>query len=72
MWPSYSRSLGVIGIIPCIIMTVWTSNPASVTLSAAYASYFISYMALGTAPLIFAWLSDLYAPYKSEHCSPED
>ncbi|KAJ5559064.1 Major facilitator superfamily domain general substrate transporter [Penicillium sp. DV-2018c] len=49
----------VIGIIPCIIMSIWTRHPASVALSAAYASYFISYIALGTAPLIFAWLSDL-------------
>jgi hypothetical protein len=49
----------VIGIIPCIIMSIWTSHPASVALSAAYASYFISYICLGTAPLIFAWLADL-------------
>ncbi|KAJ5873859.1 Major facilitator superfamily domain general substrate transporter [Penicillium soppii] len=49
----------IIGIIPCIIMSIWTANPASVALSAAYASYFISYICLGTAPLIFAWLSDL-------------
>lgn len=49
----------IIGIIPCIIMSAWTTNPTSVALSAAYASYFISYICLGTAPLIFAWLSDL-------------
>ncbi|KAJ5127926.1 hypothetical protein N7448_008705 [Penicillium atrosanguineum] len=49
----------VIGIIPCIIMSIWTSHPNTVALSAAYASYFISYICLGTAPLIFAWLSDL-------------
>lgn len=50
---------GVIGIIPCIIMSIWTSHPDAVPLSGAYASYFISYICLGTAPLIFAWLSDL-------------
>jgi len=50
---------GLIGIIPCIIMSIWTSHPASVALSAVYASYFICFLALGTAPLIFAWLSDL-------------
>ncbi|KAJ5760323.1 Major facilitator superfamily domain general substrate transporter [Penicillium odoratum] len=50
---------GVIGIIPCIIMSIWTSHPDAVPLSAAYASYFISFICLGTAPLIFAWLSDL-------------
>ncbi|KAL3419931.1 major facilitator superfamily transporter [Phlyctema vagabunda] len=49
----------VIGIIPCIIMSIWTSHPTSVALSAAYASYFISFLALGTAPLIMSWLSDL-------------
>ncbi|KAF2217823.1 hypothetical protein CERZMDRAFT_80492 [Cercospora zeae-maydis SCOH1-5] len=50
---------GVIGLIPCIIMSIWTRHPTSVPVSAAYASYFINYVALGTAPLIFAWLSDL-------------
>ncbi|KAJ5184178.1 hypothetical protein N7492_001794 [Penicillium capsulatum] len=50
---------GVIGIIPCIIMSVWTTHPAAVPLSGAYAAYFISFICLGTAPLIFAWLSDL-------------
>ncbi|KAK4499541.1 hypothetical protein PRZ48_010057 [Zasmidium cellare] len=50
---------GVIGLIPCIVMSIWTSHPSSVAISAAYASYFINYLALGTAPLIFAWLSDL-------------
>ncbi|TVY84691.1 putative transporter SEO1 [Lachnellula suecica] len=49
----------VIGIIPCIIMSIWTSHPASVALSAVYASYFICFLTLGTAPLIFSWLSDL-------------
>lgn len=49
----------VIGIIPCIIMSIWTSNPTAVPLSGAYAAYFISFICLGTAPLIFAWLSDL-------------
>ncbi|KAK2776021.1 hypothetical protein FQN53_002915 [Emmonsiellopsis sp. PD_33] len=50
---------GVIGIVPCIIMSIWTSHPNVVALSSVYASYFISYMCLGTAPLIFSWLSDL-------------
>ncbi|KAJ5097989.1 allantoate permease [Penicillium argentinense] len=50
---------GIIGIIPCIIMSIWTSHPSAVPLSGAYASYFISFICLGTAPLIFAWLSDL-------------
>ncbi|KAE8153620.1 major facilitator superfamily domain-containing protein [Aspergillus avenaceus] len=49
----------VIGIVPCIIMSIWTTHPDSVGIPAAYASYFISYTCLGTAPLIFAWLSDL-------------
>jgi hypothetical protein len=40
----------VIGLIPAIIMSIWTSHPATVRLSAAYASYFISYICLGTAP----------------------
>ncbi|KAK8113849.1 Major facilitator superfamily domain- general substrate transporter [Apiospora kogelbergensis] len=49
----------VIGIIPCIVLSIWTSHPDSTPLAAAYASYFISFLCLGTAPLIFAWLSDL-------------
>lgn len=40
-------------------MSIWTSHPDSVGLSTAYASYFINYLCLGTAPLIFSWLSDL-------------
>ncbi|KAF5366767.1 hypothetical protein D9758_006492 [Tetrapyrgos nigripes] len=44
----------VIGLIPCIIMSIW-----NVPLGAKYFSYFISYVCLGTAPLIFAWISDL-------------
>ncbi|KAK7448464.1 hypothetical protein VKT23_013726 [Stygiomarasmius scandens] len=44
----------VIGVVPCIIMSVW-----NVPLGAKYFSYFISYLCLGTAPLIFAWISDL-------------
>jgi len=51
--------LAVIGIIPCIVLSIWTSHPDSTPLAAAYASYFISFLCLGTAPLIFAWLSDL-------------
>ncbi|KAE8444737.1 hypothetical protein EG329_014297 [Mollisiaceae sp. DMI_Dod_QoI] len=49
----------VIGLIPTIIMSIWTRHPASVALSAVYASYFISYICLGTAPLIMSWLSDI-------------
>ncbi|KAG7087667.1 hypothetical protein E1B28_013615 [Marasmius oreades] len=35
-------------------MSIW-----NVPLGAKYFSYFISYVCLGTAPLIFAWVSDL-------------
>ncbi|KAH8674233.1 major facilitator superfamily transporter [Xylariales sp. PMI_506] len=48
-----------IGLVPCIAMSVWTTHPTTTPLATAYASYFISYMCLGTAPLIMAWLSDL-------------
>ncbi|KAF9003169.1 retrograde regulation protein 2 [Hymenopellis radicata] len=44
----------VIGLVPCIIMTIW-----NVPDGAKYFSYFVSFIALGTAPLIFAWVSDL-------------
>lgn len=49
----------VIGLVPAITMSVWTRHSGSTPLSAAYASYFISYLCLGTAPLIMSWLSDL-------------
>jgi len=58
--PDINNLPALIGIIPCIIMSIWTTHPLSIALSAVYASYFICYLALGTAPLIFAWLSDLY------------
>jgi hypothetical protein len=48
-----------IALVPDITMSIWTSNPEQVSVSAAYASYFINYMALGTAPLIFSWLADM-------------
>lgn len=48
-----------IGLVPDIIMSIWTSHPTEVALSAVYASYFISYTTLGTAPLIMSWLSDI-------------
>jgi hypothetical protein len=48
-----------IALIPDITMSIWTSHPEQVSVSAAYASYFINYMALGTAPLIFSWLADM-------------
>ncbi|KAH8718502.1 putative transporter SEO1 [Beauveria bassiana] len=49
----------IIAIMVGIIMSVWTAHPQSTPLSAAYAAYFIQRIALGTAPLIWAWLSDL-------------
>ncbi|KAK4210768.1 putative transporter [Rhypophila decipiens] len=55
----------VIGLIPCTIMTIWTAHPDSTPLSAAYASYFMLYLSLGTAPLVMSWLSDLL-PHDSE------
>jgi MFS family permease len=49
----------LIALIPSITMTLWTRSPESIPISAAYASYFISHLSLGTAPLIFSWLSEL-------------
>jgi hypothetical protein len=59
------RGSSVIGLIPSIAMSIRTSHPQSVGLSTTYASYFINYLCLGTAPLIFSWLSDLI-PQDSE------
>jgi len=49
----------LIGVMVCIMMTVWTQKPGSTPLGVAYAGYFIAYIPLGTAPLIFAWLADM-------------
>ncbi|KAK0742739.1 major facilitator superfamily domain-containing protein [Schizothecium vesticola] len=49
----------IIGLVPCTIMSVWTAHPDDTPLSAAYASYFMTYMSLGTTPLVMSWLSDL-------------
>lgn len=51
-WLIVAQSL--IGLVPAIIMSVW-----NVPDSAKYFSYFVSYISLGTAPLIMSWLSDL-------------
>lgn len=50
---------GLLGVLVCVMMTVWTQKPGSSPLSLAYAGYFLAYIPLGTAPLIFAWLSDM-------------
>lgn len=57
-WPLIVAQ-AVIGLIPAITMSIWTRHPNSTPISAAYASYFLSYLSLGTAPLIMAWLSDI-------------
>ncbi|KAM7183643.1 putative transporter [Naviculisporaceae sp. PSN 640] len=49
----------VIGLVPCIIMSVWTAQPETTPLASAYISYFMLYLSLGTAPLVMSWLSDL-------------
>ncbi|EXF81121.1 major facilitator superfamily transporter [Colletotrichum fioriniae PJ7] len=49
----------VIGIACCIAMSVWSSHPTTTPLATAYASNFILFTAMGTAPLIFAWLADI-------------
>lgn len=40
-------------------MSVWTSHPDTTPLSSAYASYLMTYLSLGTAPLVMSWLSEL-------------
>lgn len=40
-------------------MSVWSSHPTTTPLATAYASNFILFTAMGTAPLIFAWLADI-------------
>ncbi|KJZ72111.1 hypothetical protein HIM_08484 [Hirsutella minnesotensis 3608] len=48
-----------IAVIAAIIGTIWTTEPSETPLSSAYAGYFLSTLSLGTAPLIWTWLSDL-------------
>ena len=48
-----------IGVASSVTISIWTSQPRTTPLPAAYAGYFINYICLVTAPLIFAWLSDL-------------
>ncbi len=58
---SLTLPLALIGLIPSITMSVWTRNPKGTPLAAAYASYFITYLSLGTAPLIMSWVSAAFA-----------
>ncbi|KAL7940488.1 allantoate permease [Trichoderma barbatum] len=58
----------IIAIVAAIILTIWTTDSDSTPLSSAYAGYFLSTISLGTAPLIWAWLSDL-APQEPEQRS---
>ncbi|OAA34940.1 Major facilitator superfamily transporter [Metarhizium rileyi] len=57
-----------IAIVVAIMLTIWTIDPSGTPLSSAYAAYFMSHVPLGTAPLIWAWLSDL-APQEPEERS---
>lgn len=50
----------VFALVPTIMMSVWTTIPDQVPDTAAYASYFMNFMVLGTAPLLFSWLADMY------------
>ncbi|KHN94025.1 Major facilitator superfamily domain, general substrate transporter [Metarhizium album ARSEF 1941] len=58
----------LIAIVVAVILSLWTTNPDGTPLPAAYAAYFMSHVPLGTAPLIWAWLSDL-APQEPEERS---
>ncbi|KAK4209210.1 major facilitator superfamily domain-containing protein [Rhypophila decipiens] len=49
----------LVAAIPGIIMTIWTRQPLTTPLSAAYASYFISFMCGGGSVLLLSWASDL-------------
>lgn len=57
-WPLIIVQVSI-ALIPGIIMSIWTRHPEALGLAAAYSSYFLNYMVLGTAPLIFAWLADM-------------
>lgn len=57
-WPLLVAQ-AVVGLVAAIIMSVWTRHPDGTPIAAAYASFFMSYICLGTAPLIMSWLSDL-------------
>ncbi|OJD33680.1 major facilitator superfamily transporter [Diplodia corticola] len=50
---------GLIGLVPSIALSIWTSHPESTPIASAYAGYFLTFSCMGTAPLIFSWLSDL-------------
>ncbi|KAK4224025.1 putative transporter [Podospora fimiseda] len=56
---------GVIGLIPSIIMSVWTAHPDTTPIFYAYAGYLMTFLSLGTAPLVMSWLSQLL-PQDSE------
>ncbi|KAF5007578.1 hypothetical protein FDECE_6109 [Fusarium decemcellulare] len=49
-----------IGLIPAIIMTIWTRNPNNVPLNAAYASYFMTYTVQASGLILLAWFTDMY------------
>ncbi|CAI6088965.1 unnamed protein product [Clonostachys chloroleuca] len=57
-----------VAIVASIIMIIWTRNPDATPVAAGYAGYFMTTLALGTAPLIWTWLSDL-APQEPEERS---
>ncbi|KAL2205262.1 major facilitator superfamily transporter [Sarocladium strictum] len=54
-----------LALVPMIMMSVWTSMPDQVSDKVAYAGYFMNYVILGTAPLLFSWLADIL-PHDTE------
>ncbi|KAK3318729.1 major facilitator superfamily transporter [Apodospora peruviana] len=50
----------IIGIIPGIIMIVWTAHPTTTPIGAAYASYFVLFASNSTAILVLSWAADLF------------
>jgi hypothetical protein len=48
-----------LALVPMIMMSVWTSMPDQVSDKVAYMGYFMNYVILGTAPLLFSWLADM-------------
>jgi hypothetical protein len=53
------KPAAIIGLIPGIIMTIWTRSPATTPIEAAYASYFLSFAVGAAAPLLLAWATDM-------------
>ncbi|KAH7014411.1 major facilitator superfamily domain-containing protein [Microdochium trichocladiopsis] len=48
-----------LALVPTLMMSIWSALPSQMSDTTAYAGFFLNFIVLGTAPLLFSWLADI-------------